>query len=265
MALLLLVMLSYTNPLGAQFPAVTQGYGSEGFLQRGMIVRLNKADPTKVEALSSADIDHMHGVVVDANDAPVTLSTEDTRVYVATVGRYDVLVSDQNGPINNGDNVTISSLNGIGMRATSEQRMVIGKAVSSFDGSSRISTSELQTQDGQQATVNIGRLQVDIAVSTNPLLRTSQGGVPDFLLRAGEQIANKPVNPVKIYVSLAILLISTAIAGSLLYGGVRSSIVAIGRNPLSRRSIGRSLWQVVLTAFIVFIIGLFGVYLLLKL
>ena len=56
-----------------------------------------------------------------------------------------------------------------------------------------------------------------------------------------------------------------AIAGSLLYSGIRSSVISIGRNPLSKESITKSLLQIILTSIIIFLIGLFGVYLLLRL
>jgi hypothetical protein len=46
---------------------------------------------------------------------------------------------------------------------------------------------------------------------------------------------------------------------------VRSSMIALGRNPLSRKSILRGMFQVIITSIIIFICGLFGVYLLLKL
>ena len=65
--------------------------------------------------------------------------------------------------------------------------------------------------------------------------------------------------------SLLIFLASVVIAGSMLYAGVHSSMISIGRNPLSKQSIVRSMIQVIVTSFIVFIIGIFGVYLLLKL
>ena len=70
---------------------------------------------------------------------------------------------------------------------------------------------------------------------------------------------------VKMYVSVAIMAMSIVIAGILLYAGVRGSIISIGRNPLSKRSILRGLMQVIIGGVLVLIIGLFTVYLLLRL
>jgi len=50
-----------------------------------------------------------------------------------------------------------------------------------------------------------------------------------------------------------------------LYSGIRNALIAIGRNPLSKKSIFRGLLEIILTGFIILIIGLFAVYLLLKL
>ena len=66
------------------------------------------------------------------------------------------------------------------------------------------------------------------------------------------------------YIAAAIFFIGAFIAGAVLYAGIRSSITAIGRNPLSKKSILRGLLQVIFTSLIVFIISVFGVYLLLK-
>jgi hypothetical protein len=54
------------------------------------------------------------------------------------------------------------------------------------------------------------------------------------------------------------------VAGIMLYSGARSSLISVGRNPLSRSVIIKALGQVVVLSLIVFISGMFAVYLLLK-
>lgn len=262
-ALGFLVFLSVIGPIAAQ--SVTQGYGADEVLQRGMVVRLKVDDTTKVVAVSQNEADKMHGVVVDANDAPVTLSSEGQKVFVATNGRFDLLVSDQNGPINTGDYIAMSAINGIGMRAGDKEPVVIGKALASFDGEKgTISTAEIKDSSGNAQKIDIARISADISVSRNPNLRGTEPNLPEFLRRAAEAIADKPVNPVRVYIGVVVFIISTIVAGVILYGGVRSGLISIGRNPLSKKSIIRSMLQVVLFGLIVFVFGLFGVYLLLK-
>jgi len=88
--------------------------------------------------------------------------------------------------------------------------------------------------------------------------------IPSPLRRVGESIAGKPVTALRIYSALAIFILSALMAASLLWVSVRSSITAIGRNPLSHHSIFRGMSQAIVIAVLVFIIGMFGVYLLLR-
>ncbi len=257
-ALVFLIMASATGILRAQ--AVTQGYSAENSLQRGMLVRISESSTTKVEAAGADDSSRLHGVVVDANDAPVTLSAEGQKVFVATSGRYDVLVSNQNGPVRPGDYISVSALDGIGMRVDDKLPFVIGKALEFFDGQNSVVSSK---QVGDR-TITVGRIQADIQVARNPIQK-SVSNLPDFLIRAAQDIAGKPVEAPRIYLGLAIFFISTAIAASLLFGGVKAGITSVGRNPLSKKSIIQGMLQIVIVGLTIFVSGIFGVYLLLKL
>jgi hypothetical protein len=229
-----------------------------------MIVGLKDKDPTTVIPITVDELDKVLGVVVNANDSPITISADKEKVFVATVGRYEVLVSDQEGIVNQSDYVTVSSLAGIGMKATYNQSEILGRAITGFDGKSGVvGTTKLTDSDGGTQEVHIGKIQVDIAVSKNPLAK-SAAVTPEFLGKIGQAIAGKSVSPAKIYISAAIFLVGAFIAGAVLYSGIRSSIIAIGRNPLSKKSILRGLLQVIFTSLIVFIIAVVGVYLLLK-
>jgi ribosomal protein L27 len=257
-----LITMRLTGTLYAQ--SVTQGYGTDDTLQRGMVVGITEDDATKVTPINVDQIDRILGVVVAANDSPITLSGEDEKVFVATVGRYDVLVSDQEGEIKIADYVTVSSLNGVGMLATFEQSQVVGRAVTNFNGKDGvIGSSTLKDTKGNERKVNIGRVQIDVGISRNPLAK-SAAVTPEWLGSVGQAIAGKSLSPARLYISAAIFFIGAFIAGAILYAGIRSSIIAIGRNPLSKRSILRGLLQVIFTSLIVFIISVVGVYLLLR-
>lgn len=256
-------MVSVNYPIFAQ--AVTQGYGTDQVMQRGMLVQLKKDDPSKVEPVTQATADKLFGVAVDANDAPVTLSADGKKAFVATAGKYDVLVSTQNGNIKAGDYIAVSAIDGIGMKAGSKESFIIGRAVADFDGSiNKIGTSKVKLSDNSEKEVMIGRVQADVLVAGNPLMKPEQANVPEFLRKAAEAVAGKPVPTARIYMSLFVFLVCTIISGILMYGGVRSAIISIGRNPLGKKIIIRGMFQVIITGLIVFILGIFGVYLLLK-
>lgn len=263
-ALGVLVFISTSHPILAQ--TLTQGYGTDQQLQRGMIVQLKESDTGQVEPVSYENIDKMHGVVVNANDAPVTLSADGQKVFVATAGHFSVLVSDEAGEVKPGDYITISSLIGIGMKAGEEDPIIVGRALEGFNGREGVvSESEITNTKGQQQTVKMGRVDTDISVSRNPLLRAKEPNLPEYLQRASEAIAGKPVNPIRVYLALIVFIVSAVLSGSLLFSGVKSAIISIGRNPLSKKSIIKGMIQVVITGIIIFLTGIFGVYLLIKL
>ena len=253
-------------PLLAQ--SVTQGYGADVVLQRGMIVGLKKDDLRKVEPINDDQFDRVHGVVVGANDSAVLLGSDNEKVYVATGGRFTVLVSDEGGDINVGDYVTVSSVSGIGMKAGELDPIIIGKAIEAFkasDSNQVIGTAQVKESGGKDRQIKMGRVLVDISSGKNPLLKTGGDNLPGMLRKASELVAGKPVSSVRVYISLAIIILCSIITGTLIYSAVRSSLIAIGRNPLSKKSIVRGLFQVVFIGLMVFLSGLFGVYLLLKL
>lgn len=242
--------------------SVAQSYTADTKLQRGIIVIIDEQNADKVVPAKLEEIEKVHGIVVDSNDAPVTLSNEGQQVFVATTGRYQILVSDENGGINVGDYITLSSLQGVGMKGDEQRNeLVFGKSLEAFDSSKEVlSTAKIGDRE-----VHLGRVMVDITVAKNPLLKGVEPNIPSFLKRATEVIAGKPVDALRAYIGLAVFILTTIISGSLIYGGVRSALISIGRNPLSKKSIVRSLFQIVLVSLIILISGIFGVYLILRL
>jgi len=264
LGLVVLVVLSLVGPLSAQ--TFTQGYGIEGKVQKGMIVRLKEGDPTKIQAVSKDQMDKMHGVVVNPNDAAVTLSGGGEKVFVATRGRQEILVSTENGGLKEGDLITVSALSGVGMKAGAVQPLVIGRATEGFDGTSKVAgVAKIKDSGGGERDVKLGRVAAEINIGKNPLLKSDEPNMPEFLRKASESVAGKPVDAVRVYMGMVVFFITTIVSGSLLYGGVRSGLISIGRNPLSKKLIIRGMLQVIVAGLIIFILGVFAVYLLLKL
>lgn len=262
-ALVFLVAFSQLHPLFAQ--SVTQGYATDEDLQRGMLVKLSRENSGKVTFLTNDTVDEMFGVVVSRSDSPLTVTEDTQQVYIANSGKYDVLVSDQNGTISSGDLITISAIAGVGMRAGNSQSLVLGKSVNGFDPSKgSLSTTKIKTSTGQEQTVRLGLTSVDIDITKNPLLK-GEAQVPTFLKKAADGIAQKEVGATRVYIGVVVIILTSFIAAVVLYAGVRSAMIALGRNPLSRKTIIRSMIQVVIISLIIFLCGIFGVYLILKL
>lgn len=249
----------------ARAQIVPQGYKADETLQRGMLVMLKEGDTSKITALTPGNSDKMLGVVVDKNDTPVSISDGSQMVYVANTGHFDILVSDQNGAISPNQNIAISSISGIGMRASTASPNIAGKALAGFNGKDNVvGTTKVKDAGGQEREVHIGFVAADISIGKNPEYKT-EAQVPEALRKASTAIAQKQVSASKIYVGMVLIFLTSIIAAIVLYSGVRSSMIALGRNPLSRKTILRGMFQVILTSVIIFICGLFGVYLLLKL
>lgn len=211
-----------------------------------------------VEVSPADDPSRILGVVIDPSRAPATLQPQaGLKVFVATDGTYPVLVTTQNGPIKAGDYISMSATNGIAAKATEDQPYILGQALEAFDGDNNVITAA-------RGGAAIGRINVSVMPGKNPLVKASTA-IPEPLRRAGEAIAGKNVTPLRIYAALAIFIASALIATSLLWVGVRSGMISIGRNPLSRHSIIQGLLQVVVVSVFVFAIGVFAVYLLLRL
>lgn len=266
-ALVTMVLLAVfaLAPLALQAQSVTQGYNSDKTLQRGTIVSLDAEDTNKVVATTRENQERLHGVVVAPNDASFTLSDDDEKTFVATVGRFEGFVSTEGGTVQPGDFLSVSTITGIAKKANDKDLNTIGKAIEGFNGEGAVSTTAITDSAGNTTEIQVGRILVDVSVSTNPLLKPTESNLPKFLERATEAIAGKEVSPVRVYIGLAILVLSSMVSGSLLYSGVRSSLISLGRNPLSKKSIRKGLFQIILTSILIFLFGLFGVYLLLRL
>jgi len=244
------------------------GYASDAALDNGTITLLTGKDANSVKIATKSEVQNMFGVTVDKSQLPVVLSDASLKneVFVAVSGTYNVLVSNQNGPISAGDYVTLSSINGIAMNASTDKTTVFGRANESFDGKGlTLGTSELKASDGTVKKVVLGSVPVTIDIRSNPNDQSTKVKAPEFLERIGKAIAEKEVSPIRIYLSMAITAVSIIAAIVIIYSGVRNGVISIGRNPMSKKSIFRALFEIILTSILILIIGLFAVYLLLKL
>jgi hypothetical protein len=256
---------STTTSTGA---ASLQAYSADTPIANGTMVELKDSKAGKVAVSSKPDQAHMYGVTVDPSTLAVTISNAaiQNQVYVATSGTYPTLVSNQGGDIKAGDYVTMSAIDGVAKKADSDAKTVFGRAASAYTASNGFSKATLKDSTGKETQqVTIGIIPVSIDVRSNPISKSTKVNAPKFLERIGEAIAEKQVSPVRIYISLFVMAVSIVSAIVILYSGVRNSLISIGRNPLSKKSILRGLFEIILTSLLILIIGLFAVYLLLKL
>ena len=256
--LILIILLSFSPVLAENF---TQGYASDQKIARGSIVTLEQE---KVRLAEPGD--PILGVAIRSNDTSVTIGQDSSGIFVADTGNFEVLVSNIDGDILSGDYLSISAIEGVAKKATRSDSEVIGRALVDLDFSDPnnvLPTTSVEDSSGNAVAVKLSRVQVDIKIEENPQAKSNQL-LPDFIVNFSETIAGKPVPPIRIYFSIGILAIATAISASLLYSSVKNSLVAIGRNPLSKRSVLVGLTQVIFISATIFISGLVAVYLVLR-
>lgn len=246
-----------------------QSYSADAPFDSGTIVQLTGKNSDRVKIATQAQLANMFGVTVDRSQLALTLSNSDLQneTFVAASGTYNVLVSTQGGSIATGDYVTLSSVNGVAMKASDKEKTVFGRAGASFDGKGvTLGTTKLKDTSGKETrTVTLGSIPVTIDIKRNPNEKSTKVNVPEALERIGQAIAEKEVSPIRIYLSMGITAISLIAAIAVLYSGVRNGMISIGRNPMSKKSIFRALFEVILTSIVILTIGVFAVYLLLKL
>lgn len=245
-----------------------QRYSAESPLSNGTIVQLAKGNEKAVTRASAESPDQMFGVVVDPSQFSLRITDSEVanEVHVSSSGTYNVLVSTQGGAIKSGDYVTLSSVSGVGMKASYDEPTVFGRAVGAFDGQGvTMGTTTVKDTAGKERQVTLGTVPVTINIQKNPNEKSTTSNLPEQLQRVGQEIAEKEVSPVRIYLSMFITAVSLIAAIAVVYSGVRSSVISIGRNPMSKKSIFRAMLEIILTSFLILIIGLFAVYLLLRL
>jgi hypothetical protein len=120
---------------------ISQGFLTNSNQPVGSIVSLQKNSSNFVNAANASNADNILGVVIGSDGSQVSVSSSQTnQVQVATNGVEAVLVSDINGKIAVGDPITASPIGGVGMKATSNAK-VVGIAQDSFPNS----TSSVQS------------------------------------------------------------------------------------------------------------------------
>jgi len=235
--------------------SIVRSFSSQGKLQPGWIVALGDSSSTTVKAAPANNPSEIYGVVINSASADISISHTGQNVYVATSGNYPVLVSAAQGKIAKGDYISMSDIDGIGGKADSQVEVVVGRATTGFDGQKNVLTSV----NGEA----IGQVTVSVDPGHNPILKNVS--IPGPLQKVGNAIAGREISPARIYGALGIFGLGAILTSGILFVGIRSGITAIGRNPLSRRSILQGLFQVVGVAVMVFVLDLVGVYLLLRL
>jgi hypothetical protein len=245
---------------GVAAASLSVGYTATQSLPAGTVVASDNQSSNTVVPADNVTNNNILGVVTVGST--VTISQSNTQVQVSTGGSAYVLVSDINGPIKKGDKITASPLSGIGMRATQAGK-IVGTATSDLTGSSLNAQSKsISDASGKSKQVQIALIPLAININFYQPAPASTV-LPKIITDLTTSINGKPVSTGRTVASLSVLVAALLVV-VLIYGAVRSSIGAIGRNPLAKTAIQRSMSKVIGFAVIVLAVAGGAVYLVLK-
>lgn len=236
-----LFVLTLAPALAAATSVISVAYPASQPLAAGTLVSLNK-ETNGVEPATTKNADNLLGAVVLDGNSLLSFEGSGSSVQVTTSGVTQVEVSDINGAINPGDSITASPIAGVGMKATTNVK-IIGVAQASLASSSGAQKQTVTDQTGKKQQVLIGTVPVDINVAY--FFKTPDKSIiPQTIQNLANTVAGREVAPLPILLSAAIIIVSIIAISSLISSAVRSSIISVGRNPLSQAAVYRNLLQV---------------------
>jgi hypothetical protein len=221
---------------------------------------LKEGSSNTVELATQEHTEKLVGVV---GEKPLlAIGDSGKSVQVITSGITVALVSDINGAILAGDKITASAIAGVGQKATISS-VVVGSAQADLD-LSKTTQREITDTDGVKHTVHVGSVPVQINVMFYAAPSDNASFLPAFLQDFANGIVGKEVSPVRVLIAAVIMLLSFISIAVLLYASVKSSIISIGRNPLSEVSVRKGLFQIGAIVLAILLLALITIYLILS-
>ncbi len=241
--------------------SVSQSYTSETTLPLGSLVSLKNNSADEVVPSISSNSESLLGIVISADSSLLALTNDKGKqVQVATSGTVPVIVSDINGTIKQNDHITASPITGVGMKASTNVRIIgiaQGDMVNSKDGK-----QEYTAKDGSKHTVQLGQVSALVNVSYF-FKEPDKTLVPAAVQNIADSLAGRTVSTVPILVSAAIFVVMIIVVLAIIYSMIKSSIISVGRNPMSQSAIYRDLVQLSALVLVILTVGMVSIYLIL--
>lgn len=220
----------------------SRAYDTTSSITNGSLVSLDPLHANSVVLANSANGPQLVGVAVAANDSllAVDATSGSGKVQVATSGTANVLVSNVNGAISAGDQVSVSPFSGVGMKAVSGAQ-VIGLAQTAFNETTVGGTPERVTdKNGKTTQILVGYIKLNIAVSSSTL----GDGQSNSFQKFAKSLTGHNVSTFRAVISFVVAVVATLALVVLIYASIYGGIISIGRNPLAKYAVFRSLASV---------------------
>lgn len=257
-ALAVLSLLTITSAANA----ISQGFFANEELASGTLVSIKEDGSNTIVVPAELEYNNIAGVIVNKNDSTVALSDDESQVQVTTNGVANLHVTDLYGDIKVGDPIGTSPVRGVGAKAITNGK-IVGVAQTNFDSGQADRTVSVQKANGETEEAKVGSVLVAVQIGYYAV-SAEKGQNATGLQQLGSSLAGRPVSAVKVFVSLIIAVTGTVAAAVILYGGIKSSFTAVGRNPLARLSIFKGLKRISIFSLSIFIIALLVGYAILR-
>lgn len=262
LGLLYIVMMACVPMYVGAAALISQGYSAESTLPTGSIVSLKDNSTSDVRASNSDSISSILGVVINDSGSQLSISSgKGTQLQVATSGVEQVFVSNFNGDIVSGDQITASPISGVGMKVTTSSK-VLGVAQDKFPNSTSTDQS-YEDKSKQKHSVKLGQIPVLINVAYF-YKQPDKTIVPAALQNIANALAGKKVNALPIIVSVAIFIVTLIVVVSIVYSLIHSSIISVGRNPMSQAAVYRNVLQLSLLVVVILVVSVVSIYMVLR-
>lgn len=189
----------------------------------------------------------MFGVVTDNPTAKFEATGIDNPRFVLNSGKAKVKVSSLNGDVSEGDFITSSEKEGVGVKAK-ENGFVLGTAIESYSSTDPNS---------------VGKILVSISIHPEVGLSAARSNLLQVIRQGATGVILEPLDSFR-YLLAALVTIASFLLGFVYFGRVaRSGVEAIGRNPLASRVIQFNMLLHVLMSIVIVLIGLAIAYMIL--
>lgn len=241
---------------------ISHSYQATASIPNGSIVSLDPKQSDFVEPANTTNGAQLLGVAVAGSDSLIAVDATPGAVQVATAGNAPVLVSTLSGDIKVGDQVGVSPFDGVGIKALPGSR-VIGLAQTAFNGSTEGATAERITdKNGKTSSVQVGYVRINIAIGTNATVLITAN--INSLQKLAKTLTGHTVSTERVTISLAVATADLLALITLIYASIYGSIVSIGRNPLAKYAVFRTLGSVLALALLTTVVSGLTIFFLLR-
>jgi hypothetical protein len=249
-------------PAGASSANISHAYHSSDTIARGSLVSLKADQADYIEPANLSNGARLLGIVVASDDSLLALDASSSKVQVATSGTATALVSDINGNISVGDQIAVSPFDGVGMKSEPGLH-VVGIAQTDFKGnpSETAATKEVTDRAGHKKQIKLGYVRLNIGIAID---QDSGQSKLNGLQKLVKSLTGKTVSMVRIITALLITLVALVALVTLIYGAIYGSIISIGRNPLAKFAVFRTLGSVLTMAILTAAVAGFTIFFLLR-